>query len=240
MSKYTPEETYETHENDGYNKGKLSFAKWIDNVWYHYKWTIILGGAIIAFLVVALVQLFRNEEPDVYIMHVGPMLISPAAAEDIDETVAGMAYDCNDDGEVNVNVLDITINKFSNESGDVVVNYDENNKGFMRFQTEIRAGDAIIYLLDEPYFEVCVEEGILAPLDTVVDDAYMPEKVISGYGVKLSDLKAYELDGLSNVPETAILCLRRAPEEDDISYGRTMESWECSKTAFVNIIKYGN
>ena len=158
MSKYSPEETYEIHENDGYNKGKLSFAKWIENVWYHYKWTIVLGGIIVIFLVIALVQLFRNEEPDINIMHVGPMYISPADSDEIGKTLATMGYDCNGDDEVNMNLLDITVDKFSNETGDVQVNYDENNKGLMRFQTEIRAGDARIYLLDQPYFEMCVEE----------------------------------------------------------------------------------
>ncbi len=238
MSKYSPEETYEVRES--YNKPKLTFAKWVENTWYHYKWTIILGGAIVLFLVISLVQLLKNEEPDIQIMHVGPMYISPAASEEMEATVGEMGYDCNDDGKINVNILDITINKFSNEAGDVVVNYDANNEGYSRFQTEIRVGDSIIYLLDEPYFDDCVQENILAPLDEIIDDADMPEKVISGCGVKISDLKAYSLPGLSAVPETAILCLRKSPEKDEISYGRTKEAWECNKVTFQNIIKYGN
>ena len=238
MSKYSPDETYDVSENEKYNQGKLPFKKWVENIWYHYKWTIVLVGAIVIFLVIALVQLFKNEEPDVNIMHVGPMMISPADIDDINETVGNMTYDCNGDDEVNVNLLDITINKFSNEPGDVVVNYDANNQGYTRFQTEIRAGDAIIYLLDEPYFNECVEIGLLVPFDEVIDDVDMPENVISGCGVKISDLDAYSLPGLSSVPETAILCLRRAPKQDDIAYGRTEEEWDCNKKAFVNIIKH--
>lgn len=279
MAKYSPEETYDVSENEIYNQGKLPFKKWVENIWYHYKWTIVLVGAIAIFLIVALVQLFKNKEPDVNIMHVGHMMISPADLDDINATVGAMAYDCNGDDEVNVNVLDITINKFvvettsedsniSNSSADMSadtteetssetnvsneselsessdesskdwVNFDGNNQGYTRFQTEIRAGDAIIYFLDEPYFNECVEIGLLVPFEDIIDDAYMPENVISGCGVKISDLDAYDLPGLSSFPETAILCLRRSPGEDEIAYGRTQEEWECNKTAFVNIIKH--
>ena len=236
MSKYSPEETYETRES--YDKGKLTPKQWIENIWYHYKWAIILGGLIIAFVAIALVQFLSNKEPDVRIMHVGPMYISPAANDKIEATLAPMSGDYNDDGEVNINILDITINKFSVEGSDVVYNYDKNNEGYTRFQTEIRAGDSIIYLLDEPYFNVCVEEGLLTPFDEIIDDAYMPENVISGCGVKISDLDAHKLDGLSSIPDTAILCIRRSPEKDEISYGRTMDAWNGNRQTFVNIIKY--
>ncbi len=240
MSKYSPEETYDVSENEKYNQGKISFGKWIENIWYHYKWVIILGGAIVIFAVIALVQLLKNDEPDINIMHMGPAYITEDDREELEETIAAMAYDCNGDEEINVNLLDITVHKFSNEAGDKVVNFDENNKGHTRFQTEIRAGDSVIFLLDEPYFNECVELGLLVPLDEIIDDADMPEDVISGCGVKISDLDAYDLPGLSSVPKTAILCLRRSPGEDEIAYGRTMEKWECNKTAFVNIIKYSS
>lgn len=236
MAKYSPDETYETRET--YDKGKLTFRQWLDNVWYHYKWAIILGTLVVIFVVVAVVQLFSNKEPDVRIMHVGPMFISQAASDSIQETLAPMSGDYNDDGEINVNILDITINKFSAEGSDVVYNYDQNGEGYARFQTEIRAGESIIYLLDEPYFNVCVEEGLLTPFDEIIDDADMPENVISGCGIKISDLDAYSLPGLKSVPDTAILCLRRSPEKDEISYGRTKEAWEGNCRTFVNIVKY--
>ena len=236
MAKYSPEETYETRET--YDKPKQSFSQWIENIWYHYKWTIILGGIVLAFVVIALVQLFSNTEPDIRIMHVGPMYISQTASDKLEETLAPMGVDCNDDGEVTLNLLDITINKFGAEGTDAVVTFDHNSEGYKRFQTEMRAGDSIIYLLDEAYFNICLENGVLTPFEEIIDDAYMPENVISGCGVKISELDAYKLEGLCYVPESAILCIRRSPKKDDISYGRTQEVWEANRITFVNIIKY--
>lgn len=216
---------------------KLTFAEWWENTWYHYKWMIIFGAMLVALVVISCVQLFSNAKPDVDILHVGPMYISPEVAEDIEETVGGLSEDYNDDGEIAVNILDITVNKFGTTEENAV-NYDENNAALQRFQTEIRAGDAVIYLLDEYYFDICVQEGLLTPLDEVIDDAYMPENVIDGYGVKLSELDAYNLSGLSGVPDTAILCLRRSPEKDELKYGRKQETWEGNRETFVNIIEY--
>lgn len=217
---------------------KLTPREWIENIWYHYKWMIIFGGMMILFIVMSIGQIFATSDPDLNILHVGPMYISSEAADMIEDTLAEFSEDYNDDGEITANILDITVNKFGTDEIDPI-NYDKDAEGYKRFQTEIRAGDAIIYMLDEQYFNVCLEEGLLTPFDEIIDDAYMPENVISGCGVKISELQAYELPGLSSVPETAILCIRRSPEKDDISYGRSQEVWEGNKKTFVNIIKYG-
>lgn len=219
------------------NTEKMSFREWIENIWYHYKWMIIFGGMLAAFIIISVVQLVATKDPDVNILHVGPMYISPAAAENIEATLGDFADDINDDGDIAVNILDITVNKVGTDEIDPV-NYDEQNKALQRFQTEIRAGDAVIYILDEEYFDICVTEGLLTPLDEIIDDAYMPEKTVDGYGIPVTELDSFKLEGLSNVPETAILCLRRSPDKDPIKYGRTMEVWEANRNTFIKLVEY--
>lgn len=219
------------------NTEKLTPREWIENMWYHYKWLIIFGGLLIIFLVISCFQFLSNDEPDVNILHMGPMYISPEVADRIEETIGGFSDDYNDDGDKTVAILDITVNKFGTDESNTF-NYDQYNKSLQRFQTEIRAGDAVIYLLDKEYFDICVQESLLTPLDEVIDDAYMPENTVEGYGVPVTELDAFDLEGLSNVPDTAILCLRRSPEHDEIKYGRKQETWEGNRKTFVNIIKY--
>ena len=216
---------------------KMSFREWIENIWYHYKWLIIFGGLIIAFVVISTVQLINTKDPDVNILHVGPMYISPTAAENIEITLDDFGTDIDGDGKVRVNILDITVNKIGTEDM-TPVNYDDKNKALQRFQTEIRAGDAVIYLLDKEYFDICVEEKLLTPLNEIIDDAYMPQKTVDGYGIYVSELDSFELEGLKNVPKTAILCLRRSPEKDAIKYGRTQEVWEANRNTLINLVKY--
>lgn len=236
MAKYSPEETYETRES--YDKSKLTPKQWFENIWYHYKWCIIIGGLILVFVVIALVQHLSNKEPDIHIMHIGPMYISPAASEQIEDSLKPFSKDGNGDGEVNINILDITVDKFKSEGSDVVYYLDKNSEGYKRFRAEISAGDSIIYFLDEHYFNECVELGILTPFEDIIDDVDMPENVISGCGVKISELDAYQLPGFDSIPEGAVLCIRRSPEKDELSYGRTQEEWDNNRKTFVNIIKY--
>ncbi len=220
---------------------KLSFKEWFENIWYHYKWLIIFGGLLIVFLLISLGQCSTNADPDVNILHVGPNYISPDEVDTIEEVLAGMSDDYNDDGDKNVSLLQVTIDKIGANTSNAI-NFDHNNDGFSRFQTEIRVGDAIIYFLDEEYFNICLEEGILTPFDDIIDDADMPENVISGCGVKFSDLDASTLPGLEAIPDTAILCLRQSPDEtvkqNKINYGRSQEVWEGNKLTFLKLIKY--
>lgn len=219
-------------------KDKLSFAEWFENIWYHYKWPLILGTILGVFLIVSLVQFFSKDDPDIKILHVGPMYISPTDSETLRGTVEGLSDDYNGDGKVVVNLMDITIAKFQDNETSESFNYDEHNKAHQRFQTEIRAGDSMIYVLDREYFDICMELNLLEPFDSFVDDADMPENVIEGCGVKISDLDAYELPGISRFSSDSIICLRRSPEKDEISYGRTVDGWNGHRRTLLKILKY--
>lgn len=219
-------------------KERRSFAEWFENVWYHYKCPIIFGAVLGVFLVVSLVQMFSKDDSDIKMLHVGPMYISPTDAEILRGTVGGLSDDYNGDGKVTADLMDITVARFQDSETSEYFNYDDHNKALQRFQTEIRAGDSMLYVLDREYFDICMKENLLEPLDSFVDDAYMPENVIEGCGVKISDLDAYELPGISRFASDAIICLRRSPEKDELTYGRTVDSWNGHRRTFINIIKY--
>ena len=228
-------------ENKEQNE-RLSFSEWLENIWYHSKWMIIFGGMMIIFVVISVIQLVSTSGPDVNILHVGPMYLSSEAIDRIETTLKDFSDDYNDDGDFSISLLDITVDKLSNGQGGTV-NLDYNNQALQRFQTEIRAGDASIYALDKYYFDICLKEGLLTPLEEIIDDADMPANTVKDdngaiYGVYVSDLDVYSLPGIENIPDTAILCLRRSPESDQLTYGRTQEEWEGNRKTFVNLIKY--
>lgn len=225
-------------------KERLSFSEWCENMWYHYKWLIVFLGLMLLFVVISVVQLVKQKDPDVNMLFVGPWYLSVANIDELETTVQGFSRDYNDDGKLRIDTLDLTIQKLlvdgdSAVSGDeTLINHDERNETLQRFQVEIRTGDAVIYFLDREFFDICVEEKILAPIDSIIDDAYMPETVINGYGIPLSALDVYQCPGISRMPEDTVLCIRRSPENDEITYGRTMETWDGNRQTFVNMVKY--
>ena len=58
-NKYTPTEEVEV--------GKQSFAKWLDNYWYHYKWHTIAVVFVIIVAIVCTVQLINRTVYDAVI-----------------------------------------------------------------------------------------------------------------------------------------------------------------------------
>lgn len=222
------------------NKERLSVGEWFENLWYHYKWLIIFGGLIALLLVMSLTQCIATKDPDVNILHVGPMYISPESGEQLKSSIASLSDDYNGDGNKRVDLLDITVVASSDEvsAGDML-GYDQASNALQRFQTEIRAGDSVIYLLDKRYFDMCMAEKLLTPLSEILDDADIPSKTVDGYGIYVSELDAFDLAGLSDVPDTAILCIRRSPDKDEVKYpGRTMDIWNGNRKTFINLVKY--
>lgn len=223
---------------------KLPFGEWCENMWYHYKWLIIFGGLFVIFIVISVVQLVSTKDPDADVLFVGPWYMSAQNLDEFETTLKGFSEDYNGDGKVKVNTLDLTIEKLlvseSGESETTVVNYDERNTTLQRFQTEIRTGDAVIYFLDPEYFEICRSEGILCPIADIIDDADMPSTVIDGCGIPLSALDAYELNGISRMPEDTIVCIRRSPENDAITYGRTKATWDGNRRTFIALVRYSS
>ncbi|MBR4950724.1 MAG: hypothetical protein IKZ23_02095 [Clostridia bacterium] len=223
-----------------YDNGKMTLSEWIGHIWYHYKWAIGAASVLIAFAVFTIVQLASKVEPDISIMHIGPNTLTQNTQNSIAETLEDLGVDYNEDGKVHTNIVNITVDRFTDEDNSYVINFDNNNEGLKRFQVEIRTGDSIIYLLEEYYFNYCVERELLVPFASIIDDADMPQNVIKGCGVKISDLESYKLKGIKNIPETAILCIRRMPNDNEISWGKGKDHWNSNLTAFKNLIKYGN
>ena len=218
---------------------KLTFGEWVENVWYRYKWPIIIIGLIVVFAFIALIQQLSVDDPDVTVLYVGPEYLTQTARENVYESFTLLADDHDGDGKVSTDILDITLKRYYDiEDEDKYGVYDQNNEAIKRFQIEIRSGDAVIYILDKTYFDECMELGILAPLAEVMDESDIPASNISGYGVELGKIEAKTLPGFDALPEDMILAIRRSPTNDVISYGRDEDFWENNRKAFENLIKY--
>lgn len=101
-----------------------------------------------------------------------------------------------------------------------------------------RPGNSIIYLVNEAYYERLKEFGVLSKLSDVLPASAIPSETVDEYGVYLRELELHFAEGFRRLPGNLIVCLRRSPEEDTITYGRTMEYWRannCSSAICSNI-----
>ena len=227
-------------EKDRYGKRKPGFRGWASYVYEYYKWPILIGLVILFGIGAGISQLRRAANPDLAVMYVGPFYLSPSYQTQLEEQVAFLsgeeiAGDYNGDGEYKFSLLDITVDYLTDSQG-VQYLYDDGNSALTRFQTEIRAGDALLYFLEPYYYRQAKAEGILQPLEAL-GETYAA-KSFDGYGVYLGDLDGYLLDGFSRMPARTVVCLRRSPEEDSITYGRTVKDWEHHRDLFCRLLDY--
>ena len=77
--------------------------KWIDNFWYHYKWTFIVVTFFLVIGIVLTFQLITKEEYDAYVMYVGDTAIPDTMYQDILDSLETVVKDYDENGEINVN-----------------------------------------------------------------------------------------------------------------------------------------
>lgn len=220
---------------------KLSLKEWCENIWYHYKWPIVLLGLIIIFLIGGVVQVLTRHDPDVSFMYIGRGAITADGTNELEANVKELIDDYNEDDQKNVDYLELTA--LTDEVNSVVYNADDNAKVLQRFIVEVTAGDSVIYLVDDYYYNILLGKDtldvcVLAKLSDVLDDADMPETTLDEYGVYLKDLAIYQTEGFNQLPESTILCIRRSPEQDEITYGRSIDVYNNNKKCFRKLITY--
>ena len=228
----------ETDESKKYSKRSPGFGGWMEYIIEYYKWPILFGVVLVSAIIFAISQTASSSNPDLSMMYVGPFYMSPAEQDKLGQTVASLSGekegDYNEDGHFRYDFLDLTISHIRDQEG-IEYTYDDQNTAYTRYQTEMRAGDTVLYFLEPYFYRVALSEGIIAPLSELGIDSSLS---YDGYGIPIGNLDCYELEGFNKMPAEAVVCLRRSPASDAISYGRSPESWEYHKDLFSKMVSY--
>lgn len=208
--------------NGNGEKQPRTFLSVVNNIWYYYKWHIIIGLCAVIMFTIASVQYFSKVAPDVFFYYVGQ---SSATAKDIEEFCDDMQNimpkDYNGDGKKKVDYKEDIFVMYSIEDGASTGSYVYNSTDQLdivkRFNMELGMGECLIYIMEPNLFSANTD--YIAPLDSVLDK--VPENALSGKGIKLSDLGAYRKTALSSFPSDYVICLRAKRSGDDIDFYNT-------------------
>lgn len=199
------------------NKG---IASWFSNLWYYYKWHILVGALIALVLGVSLVQCIKNEKPDVSILYVADMDLGGSNRQKVEQLVFSYCKDVTGDGKQTMSLA------FMNKN-------DKNTKD--RIQTEVIAGEHTLYFVDEASFEWLVKYNVLAPLKDVL--GYLPENALNEYGIQIKYLDVAEAEGFNDMPRDTIMCLR-GNRDGGIDYGNSSELYKNNVDLFRALAGY--
>ncbi|MBR6633120.1 MAG: hypothetical protein IKL05_02320 [Clostridia bacterium] len=222
---------------------KMTFRQKLENFWYHNKFATIVVTVFAIFITVSLIQLFTKKSPDANFLYMGPASVAFAGENLIQESMATiMKEDYNGDGEKYVDYIELTAldadEGFNDTEGDFATGYTtmqvQKTVGDS-FSAQIIAGDSMIYLLDEQYFNVAKQTGVLMPLSEAL--GYTPDIAINEYAVYLSDLDIYYLPGIKLLPKSTMLCIRYPVT---LTNGKTEveERERCNLSVFRDMFSY--
>jgi hypothetical protein len=189
---------------------KMTFRQKIENFWYHYKFTAIVVAVFAVFIGVSLGQMFSKKSPDANFLYMGTASISFTSQGLLQESAAVfMKEDYNGDGKKNIDYIELTVldpAKAQDFDKTTYTSREIDKVAGERFVAELVAGDSMIYLADEKYYEMALEQNVLMPLDEILSD--VPENSRDKYSVYLRDLDIFYLPGFNKLPAETVVFVR--------------------------------
>ncbi len=210
--------------------------KWIDNFWYHYKWTFII---VVFFLVVGIiltVQLVTKEEYDAYIMYVGDAEIPATTYQDILDSLELVVEDYDENGEINVNFQRLGfISDKENELAGTINATATNYLASMTVQPQY------LYLITPAVYDIYADTGIFLPISELVPD--IPKEWLYDDTAVFFPKTTYSRTnaGVDSLGNNVLLVIKTMPYSTTKSAKRAEQrAYEHHLDVLKNILAYGN
>lgn len=118
---------------------------WLENFWYHHKWTF-LGGVFLAVILIVLVtQLITRDTPDYHVVLMTKQSYLQPELAAMEDLLAKYGEDLDGDGKVEVTIQNCRISKETNQ---------QHNSSFQIVQAHLMAGDVLLFAWDESAYEL--------------------------------------------------------------------------------------
>lgn len=224
----------------------LIMKKWLENFWYHYKWTVIVVTFFAAVAIIGIVQIATRTEYDVQIVYAGPSvtLTDSGANDRIASAFESLLTEDRDgDGEIHVLLNAMTIlsdeqlaekkEEAMKDSHDHVA-YDVSIRQnyFSNIRTLLLTGQVSICLFDPYVYGTYAAEDHFVPLADILGD--LPENAVDEYAVRLKDLDFGKQFAFSSLPDDTLICLHLPASEKKAA----LENYEYCENLFRAVLLY--
>lgn len=205
----------------------------LKNIWFFYKWQIIVGLVLLVTGLFLLIQCARKKDADVYIYFAGPAHFTEKAQNELCEAFDAVIPDEYGTSFKIISTVigqNSTIGSTEEEKQQHAVDYAGKQEDVNEFKSQMRLPNTVICILSPNCCKIAGEDGSLRPLSDVLD--VLPEGA-GTYGIRLSDLPFYESNSiLRQFPEGSLLCLKNATVFHD------KKDYERQVAAFVSIVTW--
>ena len=225
------------------------FLKWLDNLWYHYKWHIIIITFFVAVFGICLFQCADNEQPDVVITYAGGCTLTASEAEEINRLFNSLIKE-DEDGKA----VKTSLNHFGIYSEDELLalhtDPDDPDKGISEvypyakqvnanningFSQFVMTGESAVWLVSEYVYTNYVKQDRLVPLADMGTDLIY---AVDGYAIRLADTDFYkDHEILHKLPEDTLLVFAQGTLTGATSH---KDTYQLHKQLFRAIVGYSS
>ncbi len=182
------------------------------NLWFKYKWHIIISSAFLAIFLVLLIQFLTATKYDVGVLYAGPEYVVDLQ-DDFSKAFRDFAKDTNEDGERNVLFTSTVVMTLEQQKAAANGNqYDylalqQSNKDTKKaFSDQMMAGNIVICLVDPHLYEE-YKDAFVNVSDVLGDE--LPSELMYAsnaiYFKKTDFAKYYEC--FDRLPKDTLLCI---------------------------------
>lgn len=214
-------------EEDEIKKGNL----W-DNIWYRYKWAIIIGGILLVIAVVLIVQIASKKDDDVKIAYAGPVYIADSETRvGLNSAFSAVAKDYSGDGEVVITIAsNVILNSEQLTEEDEegrkpdATQVGKNQELLNTFKQQMQSGDFTIYFVDRGLYEESLK-GVFVNIEEVLDMDIPDEMKYDDYSIYLKNTEfGSYYKGLNKLPsDTLVLVLQKTVFANDKDYENSID-----------------
>ncbi len=218
--------TEQPHDSDKLEAVSLTETspalRWLDNFWYHYKWTVIVIVFFVSVAVIGTIQLLSRPQYDSTVVIATHYRMDTEERTALTKLLNSICDDFNEDGETSVNIMIYEIyseaeyesfcDVYEAESDHFDFNRQYNMDEFNNFNQYTMTGEASIYILSPYLYETLREADRLLPLSEIYGDQSLPAGAREdGYGITLSETVFYQYNPAAQegLTQSAILCFHR-------------------------------
>ena len=220
------------NEGDKLEAGDIVAAspalRWLDNFWYHYKWTVIVVAFFVTVAIVGIVQMVNRPSYDTSICLASPYRMNKEERAEFEKLITRICpEDFNGDGEKLLNIVEYQIfseeefeseadryEEMTDENGNpdqFQINRKFNTDEYNNFNNFTMTGETSVYIISPYLYNILAGAGRLKPLSEIYPDGSLPAGALSdGYGITLGDTDFYKYNTAAQVyPANAIICVHK-------------------------------
>ncbi len=195
------------------------FLKWLDNFWYHHKWTVIVVGFFLIVGLVCFTQCATKTNADLKVAYAGDFVFSgtqkeqfenllaelaPTDEEDVEQTVALSTYYIRDPEKMKADYTD--------SEGRLASSYwaakDSIRQNWDTFETYIETGDCAVYFVSADTYRLYpTVTTLMRPLSDIYGES-LPVSAYDQYAIRLGDTEFYQYyDVAKYLPEDTLILM---------------------------------